>query len=465
MGSGGRRRSARRGRRRRHRCRGPVVARRSSTRSPSASSADWPSTTSPGVAWCSAAASSSINDPASTSISWISGSPATKRRALPTTMATLSRQTEHGAGRADELAVALHRLLHGERARRPADAVVTVDPAGDGIAAEVDDDAAAACSSPISAWKMRSSTAVSSSAPRCGPSSAASISVTVVNPEMSANSAVPSTRSGSWRPSRMARRRSRAMNAPANPDVAADGADVGGLHPTTRMPSSVGQRRARPTRRRRARAPCPGEGRRRRRPRAGGGCGWPSAGSCRPSTPGRPGAAGSRPAGCRRTARRARRAAAPCAARPGRYSASTRCADSRRTCAARTSTSIRSTDGWTRRSSSKCWRWSVRASTGSRATALAVRTVSVVEQRLLAEALARSEHGQRRHVAERRRHADGDPPALEDVQQVAGLALVEQRVALAVAAPHHRRQHRPPIVVGERAQHVVLARSAPQAAR
>ena len=41
------------------------------------------------------------------------------------------------------------------------------------------------------AWKTRFRLAVSSSAPRCGPSSAASASVSGVNPEMSANSAAP----------------------------------------------------------------------------------------------------------------------------------------------------------------------------------------------------------------------------------------------------------------------------------
>ena len=42
------------------------------------------------------------------------------------------------AGR-DHFVETRHRVLHGERARRRAQAVVAVDPAGDRIAAEVDD--------------------------------------------------------------------------------------------------------------------------------------------------------------------------------------------------------------------------------------------------------------------------------------------------------------------------------------
>ena len=48
----------------------------------------------------------------------------------------------------------------------------------------------------MTAWKTRPRFAVSSSAPRCEPSSFASASVSGVKPEMSANSAEPSTRSG-----------------------------------------------------------------------------------------------------------------------------------------------------------------------------------------------------------------------------------------------------------------------------
>ena len=62
-------------------------------------------------------------------------------------------------------------------------------------------------------WKTRLRQAVSSSAPRCGPSSAASASVSGVNPEMSAKSAAPWTRSGSSMPAASARRRSPAMYA------------------------------------------------------------------------------------------------------------------------------------------------------------------------------------------------------------------------------------------------------------
>ena len=115
-----------------------------STRSPSEASADSSSTTSPCCAWCSAAASSSIRRPASTSISWISGSPTTKRRASPTATATfIASRTPRRAGR-DLLADHLHRLLHRERAGGRARAVVAVEPAGDRVAAEVDDVAAEA---------------------------------------------------------------------------------------------------------------------------------------------------------------------------------------------------------------------------------------------------------------------------------------------------------------------------------
>ena len=87
-----------------------------------------------------------------------------------------------------------------------------------------------------------------------------------------------------------------------------------------------------------------------------------------------------------------------------------------------------------------------------------MRVARPFEEGLLAEAVAGPEHGQRDDVAEHRGDADGHPTAFEQVEQIAGLTLVEQRVALAVAPPDHRRQHRPPVVRVERGQHVVLHR-------
>ena len=52
-----------------------------------------------------------------------------------------------------------------------------------------------ASTSAMTAWKTRSRLAVSSSDPRCDPSSPASASVSGVKPEMSAKSPAPLTRS------------------------------------------------------------------------------------------------------------------------------------------------------------------------------------------------------------------------------------------------------------------------------
>ncbi len=65
----------------------------------------------------------------------------------------------------------------------------------------------------MTAWKTRPRLAVSSSAPRSEPSSLASASVSGVNPEMSAKTAAPATRSGISRCVESAQRRSRAMYA------------------------------------------------------------------------------------------------------------------------------------------------------------------------------------------------------------------------------------------------------------
>ena len=143
-GSAAARVRGRRARRRRHHPRGRPRRSTISTRSPSAPSADCPSTTSPGVAWCSAAASSSISAPASTSMSWISGSPTTKRRAGPTTTATFSaRRTTVPVGVTNSPVRAIASCIASPQRRR-ADPVVAVEPAGDGVTTEVDDVAAEA---------------------------------------------------------------------------------------------------------------------------------------------------------------------------------------------------------------------------------------------------------------------------------------------------------------------------------
>ena len=154
----------------------------------------------------------------------------------------LERQMERSTGRADELARALHRLLHGEGARRPADAVVTVDPAGDGIAAEVDDDAAA------------------------GVQLGDQLLEDAVEPgrqllRSTLRAELGDEHLGDRREPRDVGEQRRALHAmgelaaladgttpvagdegSGEPNVAGDGTDVGGLHPTTRMTSSVGQR-------------------------------------------------------------------------------------------------------------------------------------------------------------------------------------------------------------------------------
>ena len=56
----------------------------------------------------------------------------------------LQREVHGGGSRRDDLADPSHRLLHGERARRRPHAVVPVEPAREGVAAEVDDVAAEA---------------------------------------------------------------------------------------------------------------------------------------------------------------------------------------------------------------------------------------------------------------------------------------------------------------------------------
>ena len=110
-----------------------------STRSPRDSSADRSSRTSPLAARCSAVASASISRPARTSISWTSGSPTRNRRAAPVaTAAFIASRTREPAGCRD-LALPGHRLLHREGAGGGARAIVAIDPAGDRVAAEVDD--------------------------------------------------------------------------------------------------------------------------------------------------------------------------------------------------------------------------------------------------------------------------------------------------------------------------------------
>ena len=123
---------------------GRACARAMPTRSPRAPIADGSSTISPFSAWCSASARSSIRLPASTSMSWMSGSPTTKRRAAPTATATfIASWTVLPPGVRIVPSRAIASCIATAAARRPR-AVVAVDPAGDRVAREVDDVAAAA---------------------------------------------------------------------------------------------------------------------------------------------------------------------------------------------------------------------------------------------------------------------------------------------------------------------------------
>src|SRR4029453_13701926 len=80
----------------------------------------------------------------------------------------------------------------------------------------------------------------------------------------------------------------------------------------------------------------------------------------------------------------------------------------------------------------------------------------IVEQCLLAEALAGAEHGERDDITERRGDPNRHPAALDHIKLVARLTLVEQRLALAVGASHHRLEHRAAIDLGQSAKRAVL---------
>src|SRR4029453_16208671 len=80
----------------------------------------------------------------------------------------------------------------------------------------------------------------------------------------------------------------------------------------------------------------------------------------------------------------------------------------------------------------------------------------IVEQSLLAEALAGAKHGERDDITERRGDPNRHPATLDHIELVARLTLVEQRLALAVGASHHRLEHRATIDVGQSAQWAVL---------
>ena len=79
-----------------------------------------------------------------------------------------------------------------------------------------------------------------------------------------------------------------------------------------------------------------------------------------------------------------------------------------------------------------------------------------VEERLLTEAVAATEDGEGGDVAQRRRRADGHTAALDDEQRLAGIALVEQCLVLAVAASNHRRDDRPLLLGRETAEQAAL---------
>ncbi len=95
-------------------------------------------TTSPGRATDSAAATSSINAPASTSMRWIAGSPTRNRWAVPAATATLTPSRQLGAGGGPHHADTRHHVLEGEGATRRARAGIATQPARDGVATEVE---------------------------------------------------------------------------------------------------------------------------------------------------------------------------------------------------------------------------------------------------------------------------------------------------------------------------------------
>src|SRR5262245_22523485 len=80
----------------------------------------------------------------------------------------------------------------------------------------------------------------------------------------------------------------------------------------------------------------------------------------------------------------------------------------------------------------------------------------LVEQCLLAKALTGAEHGKRDDVAERRRDANRHPATLDHIEQVTGFTLVEQPLALAIGASHHRSENGATIDLGQSAERAGL---------
>src|SRR5215475_3280160 len=76
----------------------------------------------------------------------------------------------------------------------------------------------------------------------------------------------------------------------------------------------------------------------------------------------------------------------------------------------------------------------------------------IVEQCLLAEGLAWAEHGEGDDITERRGNANRHAAALDHIELVASFTLVEQRLAFAVGASHHRLEHRAAIDLGQSAK-------------
>lgn len=72
----------------------------------------------------------------------MAGSPTAKRLTSPVAMPTLRERVTGGGFAEGDLGLAAHRLLHREGAGDRAVAGVAVEPAGDGVAGEVDDAAA-----------------------------------------------------------------------------------------------------------------------------------------------------------------------------------------------------------------------------------------------------------------------------------------------------------------------------------
>jgi len=123
----------------------------------------------------------------------------------------LHPELDGGASSGGDRLDARHGLLHLEPTGRSQHTVVAIEPARNGVAAEVDDAAAEAVQLAQHGIEDHVEHGRELLGPRCGPSSAASASVRGVKPEMSAKIAAPETRSSIGDPAASARLRSPAM--------------------------------------------------------------------------------------------------------------------------------------------------------------------------------------------------------------------------------------------------------------